>query len=54
MPVPMSNLAIAFAVDGLRGTYFFNSIDPPGKVDNLHATLLDGSKKTPAMWDITQ
>jgi hypothetical protein len=54
MPVPISNLAIAFTVDGPRGTDFFNSIDPPGKMDTLHATLLDGSTKTPAMGDITQ
>ena len=54
MPVPTSNLALAFAVDGPRGTDFFNSIDPPGKMDTLHATLLDGSIKTPAMGDITQ
>ena len=54
MPVPTSNLALAFAVDSPRGTDFFNSIDPPGKLDTLHAILLDGTKKTPAMGDITQ
>jgi hypothetical protein len=54
MPVPTSNLALAFAVDGPRGTDFFESIKPPGKVDTLHALLLDGSAKTPAMGDITQ
>jgi hypothetical protein len=54
MPAPTSHLATAFAVDGPRGTDFFNSIDPPGKVDTLHATLLDGSTKTPAMGDISQ
>ena len=54
MPVPTSHLAIAFAVDGPRGTDFFNSIDPPGKVDTLHALLLDGSAKMPAMGDIIQ
>jgi hypothetical protein len=54
MPVPTSNLATAFAVDGPRGTDFFDSIDPPGKVDTLHAILLDGSKKTPAMGEIAQ
>jgi hypothetical protein len=36
--VPTSDLAIAFALDGPRGTDFFNSINPPGKVDNLHAS----------------
>jgi hypothetical protein len=54
MPVSPSNLATAFAVDGPRGTDFFNSINPPGKVDTLHATLLDGWKRTPAMKDLIQ
>jgi hypothetical protein len=54
MPNPTPKLAFSFAVDSPRGTDFFDSIDPPGKPATLHATLLDGSNKTPAMGDISQ
>jgi hypothetical protein len=54
MPVATSHLAIGFAVAGPRGTAFFNSINPPGKADTLHAILLDGTTKVPAMGEIHQ
>jgi hypothetical protein len=53
MPNPIPKLAFSFAVASPRGTDFFDSIDPPGKSATLHATLLDGSNKIPAMGDIS-
>jgi hypothetical protein len=54
MPAPTPKLALSFAVASPRGTDFFDSIKPPEKKSTLHATLVDGSNKIPAMGDISQ